>query len=69
LKGGGEIFLPNDRCLFSGDFHVGFHSGLERREGIMLGLFFGGVKFVKGRRLENMCNLLTDNIKKPLFPR
>jgi hypothetical protein len=50
LKGGGEIFLPNDRCLFSGDFHVGFHSGLERHRLIMLGLFFGGGKICQGAK-------------------
>ena len=48
LKGGGEIFLPNDRCLLSADFHVCFHTGLERGACRTFGLFLRGANFVKG---------------------
>jgi len=47
LEGGGEIPLPNNRSLFSGDFHVCFHRGLERHGWITFGLFLGGANFVK----------------------
>jgi hypothetical protein len=64
LEGGGEIFLPNNRGLFSGDFHVCFHMGLERRGGRMFGLFLWGVKNVKGQRHRNTRKALMNNVIK-----
>jgi len=61
LKGGGEIFLPNDRCLLSGDFHVCFHRGLERHDWITFGLFLWRAKFVKSTNLKNLHKSLVVN--------
>ena len=55
LKGGGEIFLPHNRSLLSGDFHVCFHTELDHHTPRTFGLFLWGANFVKGMNHINLC--------------
>ena len=66
LKGGGEIFLPDGRSLLSGDFHLCFHTGLDRSPCRTFGLFLWGANFVKGKQHKKMHKTLIIRMIKSL---